>query len=63
MMFAYELRDILNDLLTKKLIKGNVYYRDKNGKKLIIDLVDTDKEGNLILTLHQKKKKKKKKND
>ena len=51
MMFTYELKDILHEELKNgKPHYGDVYYKDDKGKYHIIDFIEFDKEGNLILS-------------
>ena len=55
MMHNYELRDILIKLLktNTKIELGNVYYKTKKGNLAVIDFVDLDEDGNLILSKNQ----------
>lgn len=60
MMFNYELRNIVQSLIDagfESKLMGNVYYRTKKGKLLVVDFVELDKEHNLILSESQEEEK------
>ena len=52
MMLNYELLEILKLTLLPKNELGNVYFND-NGDYKVIDFVDIDKKGNLILSTYK----------